>query len=229
MTKSKTQKLIIVGVVILIIIIGVYLYSRRSKEENFTGLAAGANNNIGTLLDDQYDLVQSQDYEVPSPNFADLVESQDTLCDYKNEEKTDDEEVRPMERLHRLQGKALMPRVSTMVTPYNVDVANPVSSKYMVNTPRVETALQSRFKDYSMASFIRGDIPITYNPNVPVISKTFQGRDDQRLDGLFTPHFNALYNKYTGKEFKNLPQYVAGAGQASGYGGASGGVIMDNY
>ena len=122
-----------------------------------------------------------------------------------------------------------MPRVSTSVTPFNVDVANPTSHKYMVNTPRVTTALKSKYKDYSMSSFIRGDIAITYNPNVPLIAKTIQGRDDLRLDGLFTPHFTALYNKYTGKAYKNLVQKVAGAGQAGGYGAASSEVLMDNY
>ena len=41
--------------------------------------------------------------------------------------------------------------------------------------------------------------------------------------------YKALYNKYTGKAYKNLVQQVAGAGQAAGYGGASGETLMDNY
>jgi hypothetical protein len=100
---------------------------------------------------------------------------------------------------------------------------------HMVNTPRVSTALKSKYKDYSLSNMIRGDLAITYQPNVCLVAKTRQGRDDLRLDGLFTPHFVHLYNKYTGQAYKNLPTYVAGAGQACGYGGSSGGVIMDNY
>ncbi len=197
--------------------------------EKFTALAAGANDNTGMLLDDSYDLLQGADNMVPAPHFADLVAQGDHMKDYITQPKDIGENLRPMERLQRIQGKALMPRVSTHVTPFNVDVANPTSHKYMVNTPRVETALKSRYKDYSQASFIRGDIPITYNPNVALIAKTVQGRDDLRLDGLFTPYFSALYNKYTGKEHKNLVMKIAGAGVASGDGGAGGGTIMDHY
>ena len=239
---NTTQLCLIIGLVILVAVIVYFCMKKKSsftqgsqknmegsKVENFTALAAGANNNTGHLLDDAYDLVQGADNEVPAHHFADMVNQGDHMKEYVDQPKTVGENLRPMERLHRVQGKALMPRVSTYVTPFNVDVANPTSHKYMVNTPRVTTALKSKFKDYSLSSFIRGDVAITYNPNIPLISKTIQGRDDLRLDGLFTPYFSALYNKYTGKEYKNLVQKVAGAGQAGGYGGASGGTIMDHY
>jgi len=229
---KKTQRiiLIVVGVAAVCVVVYYIYYRKNSSKEGFTGLAAGANDNIGHLLDDSYDLVPGADNEIPAPHFADIV-NQGDQSEYIQPEPdaANSPTMRPMERLHRVQGKSLMPRVSIDVTPFNVDVANPTSHKYMVNTPRVTTALKSRFKDYSLASFVRGDVAITYHPTVPLIAKTVQGRDDLRLDGLFTPYFNALYNKYTGKEFKSLPVKVAGAGQAAGYGGASGGTIMDHY
>ncbi len=230
---DKQTKYILIGVCSIVILGGLYWWYKSKDKmatvENFTALAAGANDNTGMLLDDSYDLLQGADNEVPAPHFADMVAQGDHTKDYIAQPRDIGENLRPMERLQRIQGKALMPRVSTHVTPFNVDVANPTSHKYMVNTPRVETALKSRYKDYSQASFIRGDIAITYNPNVPLIAKTIQGRDDLRLDGLFTPYFSALYNKYTGKEHKNLIMKIAGAGVASGDGGAGGGTIMDHY
>ncbi len=230
--KNSTQLCMVVVAIILVGVIVYFCMNKKSpqRKESFTSLAAGANDNTGMLLDDSYDLLQGADNEVPAHHFADMVaQGGDHMKEYVKQPPSTGENLRPMERLHRVQGKALMPRVSTNVTPFNVDVANPTSHKYMVNTPRVSTALKSRFKDYSLSNFIRGDIPITYNPNVPLISKTIQGRDDLRLDGLFTPYFTALYNKYTGKAYKNLVTKVAGAGQAGGYGGASGGVLLDHY
>lgn len=231
---DKSTRNILIGVAIVVILGGAYWWytsstKKGSIKEPFTALSAGANSNTGMLLDDSYDLLHGEDNMVPSPHFADLVAQGDHTQGYIAQPRDIGENLRPMERLQRIQGKSLMPRVSTHVTPFNVDVANPTSHKYMVNTPRVETALKSKYKDYSQASFIRGDIAITCNPNVPLISKSHLGRDDLRLDGLFTPYFSALYNKYTGKEHKNLPFHVAGAGVASGSGGATGGTIMDSY
>ena len=197
------------------------------QRENFTALAAGAIDNVGSLLDDSYELLPGADNDVPAVHYADLVDQGDLPKEMQP--KNDVENFKPMERLERIQGKGLMPRVSTAVTPYAVDVADPAIHMFMVNAPKAQSALKSRYKDYSLSSFIRGDIPIQYFPDVPLISKTEQGVDDLRLDGLFTPHFNALYQQYTGKAFKNLPVHVAGAGQAAGYGGASSGVIMDGF
>lgn len=240
MPKNNQQTYLIIGALVLAAVVIYYcMYNKKSSyqkgtqetvTEEFTSLAAGANDNVGMLLDDSYDLVQGADYEVPAVNFADMVNQGANPADtYVEQPKSTGENIRPMERLHRVQGEALMPRTSTYVTPFNVDVANPTSHMYAVNTPRASTALKSRYKDYSLASFVRGDVPITYHPNVPLIAKTIQGRDDLRLDGLFTPHFMALYDKYSGKEFKSLPIKVAGAGQASGYSGASGETILDHY
>ena len=204
-------------------------HPEKKSIEGFTALAAGANNNTGILLDDSYDLIPGADDGIPAHHFADMVNQGDLLDEFIQQPKNLGENMRPQERLGKIQGSALMPRTSTYVTPYNVDVANPSSAKYMVNTPRVTTALKSKYKDYSQSTMIRGDIPITYHANIALIAKTIQGRDDLNLSGLFSPHFKALYQKYTGSAYKNLVQKVAGAGQAAGYGGASGEIIGDNY
>jgi hypothetical protein len=232
---SDKTLLIILGVVVVVVMYCLFLkkdkdgYQQpKDKEplkEGFTGLNSGAIDNVGMMVENNYDLLQGADNEVPAHHFADLVDEGDHLREYMEPAKEDPVE-NPMERLERIQGKALMPRTSTYITPYNVDVSNPASAQYMVNAPRVQV-LKSKYKDYSQASFIRGDIPIQYSPNVCLVSKTIQGRDDLRMDGLFTPFFNSLYRKYSGRSYKNLVQQVGGAGVASGYGGASGGTILD--
>ena len=250
MAQQDNSKLcLVVGLIVLVVIV-VYMlkgngseekYTRKTVEsspsepkeesniEHFTGLAAGANTNTGILLDDSYDLIPGADDGIPAHHFADMVNQGDLLNEFVQQPKNLGDNLRPMERLNNVQGSALMPRTSTYVTPYNVDVANPSSSKYMVNTPRVTTSLKSPYKDYSQSTMIRGDIPITYHANVPLVAKTRQGRDDLNLSGLFSVYFKGLYDKYTGQAHKNLVQKVAGAGQAGGYGGSSGEIIMDNF
>jgi hypothetical protein len=199
--------------------------------EKFTGLAAGASNNAGIFFDDTYDLLPGADNGIPARHFADMVNKGEERREYVKQPKDLTESMRPSERLNKIQGASMMPRTSTYVTPYNVDVALPSSGNhsYMVGAHKVQTALKSKFKDYSLSGFIRGSVPITMHPNVCLVAKTYQGRDDLRLDGLMTPYNNALYNKYTGKAYKNLVQHVAGAGSAEGYGGSSGGTLMDGY
>lgn len=233
---SDKTLLIILGVVVVVVLYCMFVKKNKDgyrqavdKEplkEGFTGLSAASMDNVGMMSENNYDLLQGADNEVPAHHFADLVDEGDHLREYMEPVKEDPVE-NPMERLERIQGKALMPRTSTYITPFNVDVANPASAQYMVNAPRVQ-ALKSKYKDYSQASFIRGDIPISYNSNVCLVSKSRLSRDDLRMDGLFTPYFSSLYRKLSGKSYKNLVQNIAGAGQASGYGGSSGGVIMDS-
>lgn len=215
--------------VVLIGLIVYYCYRKTpEKKESFTGLAAGSLDNIGTVSD-SYDLMHSPDdsQNLPTPHFADLVKQNESVEHFQIQPKTLEESYSPMERLDRVQGSDLLPRLSSHVTPYNVDVANPISHQFMVSAPRVATGLKSRFKCYDESCMLRGDIPITYHPNIPLVSKTQQGVDDTRLDGFFTPYYQSLYNKYTGKEYRNVVQKVSGTGQANGYGGASGGIIMD--
>jgi len=102
------------------------------------------------------------------------------------------------------EGKPLMPRISKGVTPYNIDVADPISHSYMVNPPRVQ--LKDPLK--MLADPYRGDIPIKYYPNVPLVNQSRYGRDSLRLDGFFSDAFRDLYNRYTGKGYKNMPMSV---------------------
>ncbi|MDB4769401.1 hypothetical protein OAG24_00400, partial [bacterium] len=206
----ETKQMYIVGAVIVIALVVYFYWYNKSYKEPY--LASGGLDQVGSLLDDQYDLLQAPDAEIPAANFADLVDGGDHIAPCAaGPPAVTGKNLRPMERLHRIQGESLLPKTSINVTPYNIDLANPTSHAYMVNAPRVSTALKSKYKDYSLSGFIRGDVPITYNPNVPLISKTHQGRDDLRLDGLFTPAFVSLYNKYTGRGFKNMPMQVAGS------------------
>jgi hypothetical protein len=219
MTDSKTLLIVVVVIAAAILI---YFVMRKDKE----GYVSGHDlDNIG-VMEDQVQLTENFQRYAPETNFADLVyQDLDTMAVAEKETPTE----KPMERLQRLQGDSLMPRVSSDVTPYNIDVANPSTySTYLVNPPRVDTALKSRYKDYSLYNFIRGDVVPTIHPNIPLVSKTVQGFDDIRLDAYFSPQFNSLYNRYTGKEFRNMPIHVAGAGQAGGYGGASGEILMDS-
>ena len=226
--KKGLEKLLIPVGLLLIAGLVVFLVLRRKKEdkkkakvESFA--TAGAIDNLGSL---DYDPVEAADDACPASHFADLVDSGDH-AEFIQQADTTGDDVRPMARFDRLHDQALMPVTTKNVTPYNVDVANPSTYSYMVNAPRVQSAVKSRFKDYSLASMTRGDVPIRYHANIPLIGKTIQDRDDLRLDGLFSSGFHAVYNKLTGKSFRSTPVQVAGAGHASGYGGVSGGVIMD--
>lgn len=237
MGHCNNNVLIILGIVALVILLWcVFKKDKKSTyqagtqsnsiKEGFTGLAAGSLSNVGMIDQTNYDLLQGVDRKnLPAPNFADLVDQGDILGEYMETKKEEPIE-NPMERLERIQGSRLMPRNAKGVTPYNIDVSNPGSSMFKVTAPRVTSALKSRYKDYSQAGFIRGDIPIPNFSNVCVVAKTHQGRSDLRMDGLFTPYFVSRYNKLTGKAQRNLVQNVAGAGTALDGSGAGGGVIM---
>lgn len=243
--SNKTSVLVFVALIVLVVVLwfcmrkngegmkkssGSAAKSAAGSRENFTGLAAGANDNTGMLLDDSYDLMPGADSTIPTHHFADMVQQKPgaSAPSDAQQPRTSGAAVRPMERLNRVQGKSLMPRVSTHATPYNVDVANPTSHKYMVNTPRVTSALRSRYRDSSFSTYLRGDIPIRYNPNVSLIERSHIGRDALVLDGFFSDGYRALYDKYSGRAHKNLVQKVAGAGQAGGYGGASAATVLDH-
>lgn len=240
MGHCNNNVLIIVGVIALVILLWcVFKKDKKSSyqagtqkeivKEGFTGLSAGALSNVGMLDVNNYDLLQGADGKnLPAPNFADLVDQGDILGEYMETKKEDPIE-HPMERLQRIQGSSLMPRNSKSVTAYNIDVANPSSSMYKVTAPRVSSALKSKYKDYSQAGFIRGDIPISSFSNVCVVSKTHQGRDDLRMDGLFTPYYLSRFNKLIGKSNKNLVSQVSGAGVALDGSGAGGSTIMDSF
>lgn len=104
--------------------------------------------------------------------------------------------------------KNLMPKTSENVTPYNIDVADPIAYSFLVNAPRVvkkdRLALQ--------ADPFRGDIPINIYPDVPLIQKSQYDRSSLRLDGAFSEPINKNYAKLTGKAYFNMPQMMSQGG-----------------
>jgi len=241
---ENNNLLIILCVVILV---GVIVYFCVGKKSNFTKgtvdnknkdietdlkietfLHTGGQDHLGALLDNQYDLVQSPDQKVAATEFADLVSDQSDLALRESKQPVHNgTNMKPMERLAGIQGKALMPRTSENITPYAVQLGNPKSLKFSTNQARVQ--LKPKLYEAGLYAATRGDIAITYNRNVPLISVSQYGRENQRFDGLCSAGSIALYNKYTGSAYKSLPVLTAGAGQSSGYGGSSSETIMDNY
>ena len=173
-------------------LIGLVIYMcMNSKKESYSNI--GALDNVGSL-DSSYELVQSPDEEVPAAHFADLVDTGDQM-ELIKQPKGLGEELRPIERLERISTRNLLPKTAANVTPYHVDVANAATWAFSVNAPRVQ--LKNRLN--LLADPYRGDIPITYHPDVALIGKSSYGRDSIRLDGFFSDHFAALYDKYTGR------------------------------
>ena len=189
---------IVVGAILLVAIF--ILMSNTTVRENLNNIGDGSNGGSfddQNAIDNDYELVEGVENRVPAAHFADLVDSGD--------QKTAIPPV-PAQRLSMdgSAGTPLLPRISKGVTPYNVDVADPVTHSYMVNPPRVQ--LKDPIK--MLADPYRGDIPIKYYPNVPLVNQSRYGRDSLRLDGFFSDAFRDLYNRYTGKGYKNQPMSV---------------------
>lgn len=203
------QKLCIgLGVALLVAFAAWYLLRRKDKE-GFTH--AGALD-TSPSFDSTYQLVSAPEDAVSSANFADMVDDGDLANVAKQPD--DVSAARPLERLQRMQGRELLPRTAASVTPYQVDVANMSTWAYAVNAPRVNLGLDKLAR---LADPYRGDIPITYHPDVALIAKSHHGRDSQRLDGFFSDHYMQLYNRYTNRAFKNMPIQTS-----------SGETLMDN-
>jgi hypothetical protein len=241
---ENNNSLIIICVVILV---GVIVYFCLGKKSSFTKgtvenkdkdietdvqietfLNTGGLDNLGALLPNQYDLVQSPDQKIAATEFADLVSDQSDLALREAKQPVHNgANMKPMERLSGIQGQSLMPRTSENITPYSVQLGNPKSFKFSTNQARVQ--LKPRLWEADLYSMTRGSVPITYNRNVPLISVSQYGRDNQNFAGMFSCGAQALYDKYTGNAYRSMPVLTAGSGQAGGYGGASSETIMDNY
>jgi hypothetical protein len=195
---STTKTCLIIGGIIVIAVIVYFVWKKKNgKKEGYSNI--GDLDNVGSL-DSSYSLVQSPEDVVPAVHFADLVDGGDHHNIVRQPENTM-EDIRPMERLERITSRNLLPRTAASVTPYNVDVAQPSAWAFSLNAPRVQ--LKNRL--YQQADPYRGDIAISYHPNIALIGKSEYGRDSQRLDGTFSSHFTSLYNKLTNRAYKNLP------------------------
>lgn len=191
---SKVQILLI----LVVLVLGAFYIcssKKNEKKENFA--------NVGSSqllsLTDNYDHVDAPEYKAATTEqFADLVGVDDSM------ELVSQREPTMNERFDELSGRNLLPRLSSSVTPYNIDVAQPSTHMFSVNAPRVQ------LKDpvWSQSDKIRGDIPIAYSPNVPVIGKSIYGRDSWNGSGYFSDHYKGLYAKHVGRGYKNMPLKV---------------------
>jgi hypothetical protein len=193
------QKTIIIIVVAVVLLVAVYMYMRKRKE----GYAnVGDLDGIG-VVNDRYEIIDAPEQVVDGQHFADMIDvstGSSSNCGQTLEGRGG----RPMQRLDRLQGSELLPRTSKGVTPFNIDIADPLAHAYMVNPPRVQLKDPIRIR----SDFFRGDIPITYHPNVALVGKSQYGRDSLNLQGFFSPYQTSLYNKFTGSAFRNMPLKV---------------------
>jgi hypothetical protein len=193
----------------------IYVYLNRasllSKKEPY--MAAGAMDHLDSL-DSRYELIESPDQVIPAEHFADLVNGGDQAQIVGQSRNGGQfETLKPLERLDRLQDKNMLPSTAAHLPQYNIDVANPATYSFAVNAPRV--VLKNRL--YMQADPFRGDISIKYNPDIPVIAKSSHGRDAWRGDGFFSDHFAHLYNKLTGRAYKNIPLQVQTEGTQLDY------------
>jgi hypothetical protein len=203
--EKKTLCFIIVALIVILLV----MYFCKGKKEEYSNI--GAVDNVGSL-DSSYELIESPDDVVPAAHFADLVDDGDH-GELLRQPKDMTDTVRPLERLDRVQTRDLLPRTSSSVTPYHIDVADASVWAYSVNAPRVQ--LKNRVN--MEADPYRGDIPITYHPDIALVGKSDFGRDATRLDGFFSDHFTSLYNKYTSRAYKNMPLKVAVQGTQMDY------------
>lgn len=199
----SSNQILIVGVVILAAAVWYYYSQRSGGKEGY--MSAGAMDHLDSL-DGRYELIEAPDAAVKSEHFADLVDGGDQ--ERLIQQIATGNVERPLERLEKLQQTQLLPPTAAHLPQYNIDVANPATYSFAVNAPRV--VLKNRLNN--QADPIRGDIPIRYHPDVPLIAKSSNGRDSLRLDGTFSDHFAALYNKLTGRAYKNMPLKVATQG-----------------
>lgn len=192
------RKYLLIGAVVLLVAAGAYYYfyihKGKSLMESYANI--GAIDNVGSL-DDRYELVMAPEMAAKDINFADIVDTGDQPRMINNP----DDQAQPFDRLDRLQAHDTIPLTAMNTPAYNIDIANPSTYSYSVNAPRV------LLKDplYIQADAFRGDIPITIHSNVALVAKSQYGRDSLRLDGMFSDAYIDLYNKSTGRSFKNMP------------------------
>ena len=218
----QTQTIVIIVVIVLILLIalgvGGYLWYESDKKSSSSSTETYTHaGDFDLSLVDQYQAVNSPESHVPTPYFADLVDGGDA-----NMANTDDsikqanklKDIRPLNRLSRDADSLMMPRTSKNVTPYNIDVADPKTHMFQVNMPRV----QMKDPQWLLSDPYRGDIPIKFTPNVPLINKSRYGtRSSWRGDGFFSDTYKELYAKYVGSSYLNKPIMVANEGTVMDY------------
>lgn len=213
MVDNKNVCMIVGGLLLLGLLIYFCMMKKESfgtKKEGYT--SAGAIDHLDSL-DARYELIQSPEEAVPAEHFADLVDSGDQARLVKQPASRGGEDLRPFERLERLQNAEQLPLTAAHLPAYNIDVANPAAYAFAVQAPRV--VLKNRLA--MQADMVRGDIPIRYSPDVCMVAKSQYDRDSLRMDGTFSDTFKHLYSKLTGRSQKNMPIQVSTQGIIADY------------
>lgn len=190
-----------IGVTAIAVIL-FYLALRTKKKESYANI--GDLSHIGAVevpaYGGAYEPVSAPEMSSPAEVFAGMVSEGEHAPAPTNVE-------RAVSRMERMQGSDLLPRNSRLVTPFNIDVADPLTHSFSVNAPRVQ--LKNPRWESSLFMALNGDVPIKYHPNIPLIGKSRYDRDSWMGSGVFSDSFRAMYNRYTGQERLNMPIYVA--------------------
>lgn len=186
---------------------------------DYTGSTAVGGNSLDTMNSNQ--AITKEDFtmglakyppmttQIANPNanmptYTPIGVTPPNLHKSANQKKT-------VDRLDRID-PSILPRTSSSVTPYNIDVADPTTYTFQVHAPRVIR----KDKLSVLADPFRGDIPISIYPDVPLIGKSQYDRDSLRMDGFFSEAMAQRYDRLTGRNATNMPQYSS-----------QGGTIMD--
>lgn len=171
---------------------------KKEKYSTTTNMNLNSVANIGSLTNSP----QPRPYEMLDEQFANVVSPSCGKGVKENFHK--DEEV-AMQRLNR---DSRFPRISKDVTPFNVDVSDPSTYSFSVSMPRVQ--LKSKSQDYSAASMMRGDIPITYHDEICMVTRPqYMSADNLKMDGFFSDTYRAKYNKLTGAGYRNHNAFIS--------------------
>lgn len=143
-------------------------------------------------------------------SFADLVDDTTTS---KYQTVAHMSESTAMKDLEKEFEAARLPKTAQNVTPYNIDVADPKSFSYMANMPRVSI----KPKTWEGADPYRGDIPIRYNPNIALVTKSQYDKDSQRTDTMFSDATFEAADRLQQKAYKSMPMQVSVGGIVGDY------------
>ncbi len=140
-------------------------------------------------------------------SFAELVDDS-TSSAYKKVSESG-----AMDKLADTMKSMELPKSSRNVTPYNIDVADPKAFSYMASLPRVTI----KPRTYEDADPYRGDIPIKFNPNIALVTKSQFGEDSQKTDAMFSELTIEAADKLRKNSYKNTPVQMSLGGVIGDY------------
>lgn len=193
--KNKTLVIVIVVIIVIAFVVWMCSSYMKKKPEKFT--YANKMDNVGTLNSpSSYETVDGSYNDMTAHAFADIVppaqkgQPNPTMGDIRRN------------RLEYIETDKLLPSISgRSITPFDVDVADPLTYSFSTMVPRVQ--LKDRQK--IQGDFLRGDIPIKRRACLSLIDRSRYDESSLLLHGAFSDHTQALYNKYTGRGRLNLP------------------------